>query len=114
MPRGDSSWGALPADSCPLLVRCLPVAEVGNDDKDDVRNPGSQHRWRVSLDGKGGRYGLQEDVGRAQCQTNPQVETHSAFPLSGGERRSYDGKNEGGKRHSYAFVKLNFIRHHVA
>jgi len=63
-------------------VRCLPVAEVGNEDVDDVGHPGGEHGWEAGLDGKSGRDGLQEDIGEAQCQTDAESHAHAALALA--------------------------------
>ena len=52
------------------LIRRLPIAEVGNEGKNDVGKPCSQHRWRVRIDGERGGDSLQHDIAKAECQTD--------------------------------------------
>lgn len=52
------------------LIRCLPIAEVCNEGKNDVGKPCCQHGWRVRIDGEGGRYCLQHDIAKAERQTD--------------------------------------------
>lgn len=63
------------------LFRCLAVEINRNEQIQDVRNPHGQVRMRVSVDGEGGRDGLEQDVGEAQCDTDSQVKSHTSFPF---------------------------------
>lgn len=63
------------------LFRCLAV-EINCDKQiQNVRNPHGQVRMRISVDGEGGRDGLEQDVGETQSDTDSQVKSHTSFPF---------------------------------
>ena len=79
------------------LVWCLAVAEVGYDGEDDVGHPCCQYRRGTSVDGKGGRDGLQHYIDEAEYESESEVHAHAPTSFARGERRSDDGEYEGGE-----------------
>ena len=64
------------------LFRCLAVEINRNEQIQDVRNPHGQVRMRISVDGEGGRDGLEQDVGEAQCDTDSQNSSTTVLSVS--------------------------------
>ena len=75
-------------------MRGFLVEEERNEGKNDIRHPGCQCRWPVGIDGKGGRDGLEQDVGRTERQTYAQIKPHAAFPFACRKRKANDGQDE--------------------
>lgn len=97
-----------------ILPWRVPIAEIGYEGKDKVRNPCGQHGGRAGIDGKGRGDGLEHDVAEAQAQADTQIEAHSSLSLSRRERESDDGEDEGGEGHGDALVELHLVLHDIA
>ena len=63
---------------------------------------------RVSVDGEGGRDGLEQDVGETQSDTDSQVKSHTSFPFLWRKREPDDRQDEGCKRGGDAPVVFHF------
>ena len=61
------------------LVRCMLIAEVGDEGVQDIGYPCCQDGRRVCIDGKGGTDGLEQDIRETQSQTHTQGQTHAAI-----------------------------------
>ena len=65
------------------LLRCFPIQVYADDEEYDIGYPHGHDGWCVSVDGKGGRDGLEQDVSEAQCYAYAQVQSHAALDLLG-------------------------------
>ena len=88
------------------LLRRPGVEVEGDEGVEDVGYPYGDDGGHVAVDGKGGRDGLEEDVGEGQAKADAEVQAHAALDLAGGEGRAYQRQDERGKGHGDALVVL--------
>ena len=85
------------------------IEAYGDEGEEDIGQPRGKHRWPVALDGKGGRDGLEHDVGGGQCQTDAEGAAHAALALAEREEEANGGEDEGGEGVGIALVVLHQI-----
>jgi len=104
IPRRGGRGESPHADS----LRCLDVEIYGNDGVEEIGNPHGHDGGHVAIDGKGGRDGLEKDVGETEGKTYTEVESHATLGLLAREGEADGGEDEGGKGHGNALVVLDF------
>lgn len=92
--RKKKKWGK---NTLICLPRRFPIQINSDESIKDIRNPGGHHRTYVAVDGEGGCYRGEEDVGETQRQADTDVQPHSPLDLARRERSADRGQDK--RRH---------------
>ncbi len=84
-----------------------------DEGENDVGQPHGEHGGPSGIDGKGGRYRLEQDVGEAQRDAHADARAHAALALLARQAHADERQDEGGEGGGEAFVVLHFKRAHA-
>ena len=95
------------------LLGSAAVEHEGHAGEYDVWNPHGQHGRPAGVGGEGGRYGLEENVGKAQGQAYAEREAHAALSLFARHGDADECEDEGSEGGGDALVVFHFEEAHV-